>query len=193
MGKLAGIDIIKEDDELTVRFATDRLEHEASRCQLRNLAHVLEVLRGGSIDDFMLPNDIELRAVAAHEVRLQLPTGERVLYDKVTGTAKIVLPCRHWGGRFWKFCVHVTDRGPIVNCAMASLLRMGVVMAWAFGAFHSQWNALKRMRKRTASGALWKAAIEMIVVYKLNIGPVNSHQWFRGKQEHLKRFCPYND
>ena len=117
------------------------------------------------------------------ERRLKDPvTGEIYLWDDDAQTSVPVLPSRYLRQRAWKLCVHVTDRGSIVNSAIGSLLNMGYLFLPVFGFFHSQWNSVKRAAKRTQGGVIWRGVTQPQLVYKINGGPFGSQAWFTQKE-----------
>ena len=122
------MEVVYTDEELMRRFVSATLINEATWCQVRCIVKQLELLRNSSVDDFTLPGDILLRAVRPGEVRICTPDGEVYLRSADGETFTLVLPQKYLMDRFCPFCVHVTDRGPIVSKCLHSMMDMDYLM-----------------------------------------------------------------
>jgi hypothetical protein len=180
------MEVLLADQNLTRLYVHDMLDRQASHGQLRALWSQLQESLKCDMEKFRPPDGVTLRRCLHDEERITLASGDVVMRSTVTGEIHTVVTSEHLQHSF-SIMSHVTDRGSVVCSSLHFLMAMGYLMFAFFGFFHGQWNALKTAARKSQGGKFWRAIIRYMVVWNMNAGPFRSRQWFRAKQEALRR------
>ena len=135
MGLIAGCEVLQAS------WLQDKLEIQSALMQLRCMAIQL-ILMGFKLSDFVLPANLQVRALRPNESRRQLDTGEFDVYDRNTGDLFVQTPKSMWSDRHYIMtnCVY---RPSINSSALHGAVACGWMMVTQFGRHHCVWNICK--------------------------------------------------
>ncbi|CAE7344097.1 unnamed protein product [Symbiodinium sp. CCMP2592] len=176
------------DETLLPLAKQAKLKRVAGYNELRGLSASLRTL-GLSLLDFLIPDGLIARPLAANEFRLQGPDGRWWVHDESAGTTVPQIPAslRNQLDRV-PILLSVSDQGP-VNVSALNFLQYGspVCIDSQFDTFHRAWNDIKASLKRSVYKG-WRTVLVLTVVANLPYGPYSSSQFFFRKKAKLEEF-----
>lgn len=180
-------------DEVLDLAVRRKLERVSAFRQLQALSHVALQLTGRGIWQFKVPN-LELRPVAAGEVRILQPRGQTVralLVNVNTRAATQVVPDDLQDAPLLVACL---DQGSIGAAGMwfAAFAMQSLVFP-AFDKFHRVVRDIKLALKHAAGGVFLKCQLFTSVIFGLNYKPYSTGQFHDQKRRLLEVFLSSED
>ena len=175
-------------DSLIKSARDKKLERIEGYNELRALGKCLESINM-HWRDFQVPPGFCLRPLRSNEFRILHPeTGRAYIYDEDKDEAVPEVPIGFDLGDI-AVLVSISDQGPCNWAALNYMMwsKQAHLIHCIWDPYHRSWNDCKNSAKKSKS-KMWRAILELVLLFNLSYGPFGSGQFFYTKRALLEDF-----